>query len=114
VLAAAERSRITREGWVFGDQPAGLWALDITNFVFWIGISTRHSDLGDLESHRAEWRRPVTRCAEAITVFALMIGALFPIIHLGRPSFSLAGSLSKRARMWPISVRRSRGIFRGD
>jgi Ni/Fe-hydrogenase subunit HybB-like protein len=27
----------------------------------------------------------VTRCAEAITVFALMIGAMFPIIHLGRP-----------------------------
>ncbi|HKP84977.1 MAG TPA: NrfD/PsrC family molybdoenzyme membrane anchor subunit, partial [Blastocatellia bacterium] len=33
----------------------------------------------------AEWRRPVTRCAEAITVFALMVGAMFPIIHLGRP-----------------------------
>jgi molybdopterin-containing oxidoreductase family membrane subunit len=33
----------------------------------------------------ARWRRPVTRCAEVITVFALMIGALFPIIHLGRP-----------------------------
>src|SRR5262249_13989000 len=29
--------------------------------------------------------RPVTRCAEVITAFALMIGALFPIIHLGRP-----------------------------
>jgi len=27
----------------------------------------------------------VTRCAEVITAFALMIGALFPIIHLGRP-----------------------------
>ncbi|MGA3040615.1 MAG: NrfD/PsrC family molybdoenzyme membrane anchor subunit, partial [Bryobacteraceae bacterium] len=33
----------------------------------------------------AGWRTPVTRAAEAITVFALMIGALFPIIHLGRP-----------------------------
>ena len=33
----------------------------------------------------ATWRRPVTRCAEVITVFALMIGAMFPIIHLGRP-----------------------------
>jgi Ni/Fe-hydrogenase subunit HybB-like protein len=27
----------------------------------------------------------VTRCAEVITAFALMIGAMFPIIHLGRP-----------------------------
>jgi Ni/Fe-hydrogenase subunit HybB-like protein len=32
----------------------------------------------------AEWRKPVTRAAEAITVFALMIGGMFPIIHLGR------------------------------
>jgi molybdopterin-containing oxidoreductase family membrane subunit len=32
----------------------------------------------------AGWRKPVTRAAEAITVFALMIGGLFPIIHLGR------------------------------
>ena len=27
----------------------------------------------------------MTRCAEVITAFALMIGAMFPIIHLGRP-----------------------------
>src|SRR2546428_154436 len=33
----------------------------------------------------ATWRRPVTRCAEAITAFALMIGGIFPLIHLGRP-----------------------------
>ena len=27
----------------------------------------------------------MTRCAEVITAFALMIGAMFPIIHLGKP-----------------------------
>src|SRR5208283_787205 len=32
----------------------------------------------------AGWRKPVTRVAEAITVFALMIGGMFPLIHLGR------------------------------
>src|SRR5438034_343010 len=62
------------------------WALDITNFVFWIGISHAGTLISAiLRVTGAEWRRPVTRSAEAITVFALMIGALFPIIHLGRP-----------------------------
>jgi molybdopterin-containing oxidoreductase family membrane subunit len=62
------------------------WAFYITNFVFWIGISHAGTLISAiLRVTGAEWRRPITRCAEAITVFALMIGALFPIIHLGRP-----------------------------
>ena len=62
------------------------WAFYVTNFVFWIGISHAGTLISAiLRLVNAGWRRPVTRCAEAITVFALMIGALFPIIHLGRP-----------------------------
>jgi len=62
------------------------WAFYITNFVFWIGISHAGTLISAiLRLANAGWRRPVTRCAEVITVFALMIGALFPIIHLGRP-----------------------------
>src|SRR5204863_3537922 len=62
------------------------WAFYITNFVFWIGISHAGTLISAiLRLVNATWRRPVTRCAEAITVFALMIGAMFPIIHLGRP-----------------------------
>src|SRR5229473_673629 len=62
------------------------WALYITNFVFWIGISHAGTLISAiLRLVNATWRRPVTRCAEVITVFALMIGAMFPIIHLGRP-----------------------------
>jgi Ni/Fe-hydrogenase subunit HybB-like protein len=62
------------------------WAFYITNFVFWIGISHAGTLISAiLRLVNASWRRPVTRCAEVITVFALMIGALFPIIHLGRP-----------------------------
>src|SRR5215475_11840350 len=73
---------------VWGINRPVFWALDITNFVFWIGISHAGTLISAiLRVTRAEWRRPVTRCAEAITVFALMIGALFPIIHLGRPQF---------------------------
>ncbi|MEK6286629.1 MAG: NrfD/PsrC family molybdoenzyme membrane anchor subunit [Acidobacteriota bacterium] len=73
---------------VWGINRPVFWALDITNFVFWIGISHAGTLISAiLRVTGAEWRRPVTRCAEAITVFALMIGALFPIIHLGRPQF---------------------------
>ncbi len=62
------------------------WAFDITNFVFWIGISHAGTLISAiLRLVDAGWRRPVTRCAEVITAFALMIGALFPIVHLGRP-----------------------------
>ena len=44
----------------------------------------------------------MTRCAEVITVFALMIGASFPVIHLGRPwlAFWLFPYPSERG-IWP-------------
>ncbi len=62
------------------------WAFDITNFVFWIGISHAGTLISAiLRLANASWRRPVTRCAEAITVFALSIGAIIPVCHLGRP-----------------------------
>ena len=71
---------------VAGYQHPILWGVYITNFVFWIGIT--HS--GTLISavlylFRARWRTGVARASEAMTVFAIMTGALFPIIHLGRP-----------------------------
>lgn len=62
------------------------WGFFITDFVFWIGISHAGTLISAiLRLVSAEWRRPVTRCAEFITAFALMIGGLFPIIHLGKP-----------------------------
>ena len=79
------------------------WAFYITNFVFWIGISHAGTLISAiLRLVNATWRRPVTRCAEAITVFALMIGAMFPIIHLGRPwlFFWLIPYPSER-QIWP-------------
>jgi Ni/Fe-hydrogenase subunit HybB-like protein len=61
------------------------WGIYVTNFVFWIGISHAGTLISAiLRLVNATWRRPVTRCAEAITVFALAIGAQYPIIHLGR------------------------------
>ncbi|NOT27744.1 MAG: polysulfide reductase NrfD [Acidobacteria bacterium] len=79
------------------------WGFYITSFVFWIGISHAGTLISAiLRLVNAGWRRPVTRCAEAITGFALMIGATFPIIHLGRPwlAFWLAPYPSDRL-IWP-------------
>jgi Ni/Fe-hydrogenase subunit HybB-like protein len=71
---------------VWGLNRPIFWAFDITNFVFWIGISHAGTLISAiLRLVNAGWRRPVTRCAEVITAFALIIGAIFPIIHLGRP-----------------------------
>jgi Ni/Fe-hydrogenase subunit HybB-like protein len=62
------------------------WGLYITNFVFFIGISHAGTLISAiLRVADAGWRRPITRLAEAITVFALCIGAPMVIIDLGRP-----------------------------
>jgi molybdopterin-containing oxidoreductase family membrane subunit len=71
---------------VSGKRWPVFWGFYITNFVFWIGISHAGTLISAiLRLVNAGWRRPVTRCAEVITAFALMIGAMFPLIHLGRP-----------------------------
>ncbi len=70
---------------VAGIRRPVFWGLYLVNFVFWIGISHAGTLISAiLRLTDAGWRKPVTRAAEAITVFALMIGGLFPIIHLGR------------------------------
>jgi Ni/Fe-hydrogenase subunit HybB-like protein len=79
------------------------WGFYITNFVFWIGISHAGTLISAiLRLVNAGWRRPVTRCAEVITAFALMIGAMFPIIHLGRPwLFFWLLPYPNRRLIWP-------------
>jgi Ni/Fe-hydrogenase subunit HybB-like protein len=75
---------------VVGLQIMGLtnvqyWAVLITNFIFWVGIS--HAGVmisAILRLTHAEWRRPITRCAEVLAIFALMTAAVFPLIHTGR------------------------------
>ncbi len=62
------------------------WGVYISSFVFFIGISHAGTLLSAiLRVTKARWQLSVTRMAEFITVVALMVGALFPIIDLGRP-----------------------------
>jgi len=62
------------------------WGLYIINFVFFIGISHAGTLVSAiLRVTGADWRRPITRMAEGITVFALLIGGPMVIIDMGRP-----------------------------
>lgn len=62
------------------------WGFYIVNFVFFIGISHAGTLISAiLRLSKAEWRRPVTRMAEIITVIVLFVGSLQPIIDMGRP-----------------------------
>ena len=62
------------------------WAFDITNFVFWIGIGHAGTLISAiLLLFRQRWRMSINRSAEAMTIFAVMCAALFPLIHMGRP-----------------------------
>src|SRR5689334_25399757 len=73
---------------VTGLQRPVFWGIYIVDFVFWIGVSHAGTLISAiLRLTDAAWRKPVTRAAEAITVFALMIGGMLPIIHLGRACF---------------------------
>jgi Ni/Fe-hydrogenase subunit HybB-like protein len=101
--ASAWAYQLSRGFGVTGIRWPVFWGFYLTNFVFWIGISHAGTLISAiLRLVNARWRRPVTRCAEVITVFALMIGAMFPIIHLGRPwlAFWLIPYPSERG-IWP-------------
>ncbi len=66
------------------------WGLYITNFVFFIGVSHAGTLISAiLRIVQAEWRRPITRMAEVITVLVLFFGVGNVILDLGRPDRAL-------------------------
>ena len=70
---------------VTGLNRPNMWGFLIASFVFWIGLSHSGTLISAiLRLTKAEWRRPVVRAAEAMTLFSIMVAAIFPIIHLGR------------------------------
>ncbi len=67
--------------------PVG-WGFTITDFVWWIGIGHAGTLISAilLLLHQ-KWRTSINRIAEAMTIFALLCAASFPLLHLGRPWF---------------------------
>ena len=65
--------------------PVG-WAFDIINFVWWIGIGHAGTLISAiLLLFKQDWRTSINRFSEAMTLFAVLCAALFPLIHTGRP-----------------------------
>ncbi len=66
------------------------WGIYITNFVFFIGVSHAGTLISAiLRLTNAEWRRPITRMAEVITVLVLFFGVGNVLLDLGRPDRAL-------------------------
>ena len=79
------------------------WGVMIILFVFWIGVSHSGTLISAiLRITQASWRAPVLRGAEAMTVFALMVGGLFPLMHLGRNwRFYYIVPYPSERQLWP-------------
>lgn len=62
------------------------WGLYISVFIYFIGISYGGTCVSAiLRLTNTEWRRPITRVAEASTVAALLVAAIMPLFDLGHP-----------------------------
>jgi Ni/Fe-hydrogenase subunit HybB-like protein len=84
------------------DRPV-MWGIYIINFVFWVGLSHSGTMVSAiLRLSKANWRRPILRAAEAMTVFTITVAGLFPLIHLGRNwIFYFLIPYSNQRGMWP-------------
>ena len=87
------------------DRPT-YWGVYMVNFIFFIGISHAGTLISAiLRVTGAEWRRPITRVAEAVTAFALIVGTLQIIIDMGRPERLLFAIIYGRVQspiLWDI------------
>jgi len=71
---------------VWGERYPVMWAFDITNFVWWVGIGHAGTLISAiLLLLKQDWRTSINRFAEAMTLFAVACAGVFPLVHLGRP-----------------------------
>ncbi len=62
------------------------WGVYTSNLVAFIGLSYGGAVTSALlRLAHASWRAPITRLAEAMAMVTMAIGALFAVIHVGRP-----------------------------
>jgi molybdopterin-containing oxidoreductase family membrane subunit len=99
LLVFAELHNIIYGLGMIGDN----WAVMITTFVFWVGIGHAGTLISAiLYLFRAPWRQAIYRFAEAMTVFAVLTAALFPLLHIGRPWFFYwLLPLPSQRHIWP-------------
>ncbi|HVT81352.1 MAG TPA: NrfD/PsrC family molybdoenzyme membrane anchor subunit, partial [Phycisphaerae bacterium] len=88
---------------VWGMNRPNMWAFDITNFVFWVGIGHAGTLISAiLFLFRQKWRTGINRFAEAMTIFAVVCAGTFPGIHVGRAWLAYwLFPLPNQMGMWP-------------
>lgn len=70
---------------VTGMRDYVIWGLYIVNFIFFIGISYAGALIsGILHLLRVQWRTPIIRMAETITVVSTLIGPCYILLCMGR------------------------------
>jgi molybdopterin-containing oxidoreductase family membrane subunit len=70
---------------VWGVNIPAAWGFAITNFVWWIGIGHAGTLISAiLLLMRQKWRNSINRFAEAMTLLAILMAGMFPLLHLGR------------------------------
>lgn len=73
---------------VWGNNIPAAWAFAITNFVWWIGIGHAGTFISAfLYLLNQQWRTSINRIAEAMTLFAVTMAGIYPLLHLGRAWF---------------------------
>lgn len=78
--------RIATEGpGVLGVNNDVPWGWDIVLFVYWIGLGHAGTLISAvLLLTRKDWREPIARYAEWMTLCAVATAAVFPLVHVGR------------------------------
>ncbi|MEM9160450.1 MAG: NrfD/PsrC family molybdoenzyme membrane anchor subunit [Verrucomicrobiota bacterium] len=79
------------------------WGWAIVNFVFWIGIGHAGTLISAILCLlRQKWRTSINRAAEAMTIFAVVCAAIFPVFHVGRVWFAwFLFPLPNANAIWP-------------
>ena len=78
-------TQITQGHIVTGMRDNVVWGIYIVNFIFFMGISYAGALIsGTLHLFRSEWRKPIIRMAEFLTIFSLLIGPLYILLCIGR------------------------------
>ena len=72
----------------WGINTTVVWGYAIASYVWWIAIGSGGTLISSiLVVTRQDWRRSINRFAEGMTLFAVAVAGLFPILHLGRPMY---------------------------
>lgn len=85
IAAYALYKQVAEGHGVTGMRDHVVWGLYIANFIFFIGISYAGAVIsGILHLLNVEWRKPIIRVAELITVIATFIGPVYILLCVGR------------------------------